>query len=47
MSTDSPLKNKHVLVVDDEPDILEFVEEELEMCLIDKATNYDNALQYL
>lgn len=47
MSTDSPLKNKHVLVVDDEPDILEFVEEELEMCLIDKATNYDSALQYL
>ena len=47
MSTDSPLKNKHVLVVDDEPDILEFVEDELEMCLIDKATNYDDALQYL
>ena len=47
MSTDSLLKNKHVLAVDDEPDILEFVEDELEMCLIDKATNYDDALQYL
>ena len=47
MSTDSLLKNKHVLAVDDESDILEFVEDELEMCLIDKATNYDDALQYL
>ena len=47
MSTDSLLKNKHVLVVDDEPDVLEFVEEELEMCLIDTAMTYDDALQYL
>jgi CheY-like chemotaxis protein len=47
MNTASPLKNKVVLVVDDEPDILETIEEELDMCLIHKATDYDTALQYL
>ena len=47
MSTDSPLKDKIILVVDDEPDILETVEEELDMCLLHKADNYDTAIQYL
>jgi CheY-like chemotaxis protein len=47
MSSDSPLKDKVILVVDDEPDVLEAVEEELDMCLIHKATDYDTALQYL
>lgn len=47
MSSDSPLKDKVVLVVDDEPDVLETVEEELDMCLIHKAADYDTALQYL
>jgi len=47
MSSDSPLKDKFILVVDDEPDILETVEEELDMCLIRKATDYDTAMQYL
>jgi DNA-binding response OmpR family regulator len=47
MSTESPLKNKMVLVVDDEPDILESVGEELEMCLLHKAKDYETALQYL
>ncbi len=47
MSSDSHLKDKVVLVVDDEPDVLETVEEELDMCLIHKATDYDTALQYL
>jgi CheY-like chemotaxis protein len=47
MKTDSPLQNKHILIVDDEPDILEFVEEELDMCIVDKANNYETALQYL
>ena len=41
------LKDKVVLVVDDEPDVLETVEEELDMCLIHKAKDYDTALQYL
>jgi CheY-like chemotaxis protein len=47
MSTESVLKNKMVLVVDDERDILETVEEELEMCLLHKAMDYETALQYL
>jgi DNA-binding NtrC family response regulator len=47
MSGDSPLKDKMVLVVDDEPDILESVEEELEMCIVHKAGDYETALQYL
>ena len=36
-----------ILVVDDEPDILDTVEEELEMCLVHKARDYETALQYL
>jgi len=47
MTSDSPLKDKVVLVVDDEPDVLETVEEELDMCLVHKASDYDTALQYL
>lgn len=47
MASESPLKDKIILVVDDEPDVLETVEEELEMCLVHKATDYDTALQYL
>ena len=47
MSSESPLKDKVVLVVDDEPDILDIVEEELNMCLVRKAADYDTALQYL
>jgi CheY-like chemotaxis protein len=44
---ESPLKDKVILVVDDEPDVLETVEEELDMCLVHKAQDYDTALQYL
>ena len=47
MMTESPLKDKLILVVDDEPDVLETVEEELDKCLMHKATDYDTALQYL
>ena len=47
MTSESPLKNKVVLVVDDEPDVLETVAEELDMCLVHKAGDYDTALQYL
>jgi len=47
MSKESPLKGKSVLVVDDEPDVLETVAEELDMCLVDKAADYNTALQYL
>lgn len=41
------LKNKVVLAVDDEPDLLESIEEILDSCLIHKALDYDTALQYL
>ena len=47
MTSESPLKDKVILVVDDEPDVLETVEEELDMALIHKAGDYDTALQYL
>ena len=47
MTTESPLKGKTVLVVDDEPDVLETVAEELDMCLVDKAQDYNTAVQYL
>jgi DNA-binding NtrC family response regulator len=44
---ESPLKDKVVLVVDDEPDILDMVEEELDQCIVHKASDYDTALQYI
>jgi CheY-like chemotaxis protein len=47
MTSESLLKDKMVLVVDDEPDILEIVGEVLSMCLVHKAGDYDTALQYL
>ena len=47
MTTESPLRDKVILVVDDEPDVLEALEEELDMCLVHKAQDYDTALQYL
>jgi CheY-like chemotaxis protein len=47
MTSNSLLKDKHILVVDDEPDVLEIVEEELDMCLVRKAKDYDTAMQYL
>ena len=47
MGSESPLKNKMVLVVDDEQDILDSVEEELDLSILHKASDYDTALQYL
>ena len=49
MATNSKnlLKDKAILIVDDEPDILETVKEQLDMCLVHTATNYDTALQHL
>jgi len=47
MIFESPLKEKAILIVDDEPDILETVEDELDMCMVHKAADYDTALQYL
>jgi len=43
ITTDNLLKDRRVLVVDDEPDILETVEELLDMCSIDTAITFDEA----
>jgi CheY-like chemotaxis protein len=47
MANNSVLKDKVILVVDDEPDILDTVAEELNMSIVHKAKDYDTALQYL
>jgi CheY-like chemotaxis protein len=47
MSTETLLQDKIILVVDDEPDILETLGEILDMCLVYKASSYDEAVQYL
>lgn len=47
MTTASLLKDKVVLVVDDEEDVLATVEEVLEMCLVTKTKDYETARQYL
>ena len=47
MDKDSPLKDKVILVVDDEQDVLETVEEELYMCLVHKAGDYNTGHQHL
>ena len=47
MSLDSPLQDKAILVVDDEPDILETVAEILDMSEVHTAVDYDMAIQYL
>jgi CheY-like chemotaxis protein len=47
MGSEDPLKDKLILIVDDEPDVLETVAEELEGCIVHKAASYDAGLQYL
>lgn len=41
------LDGKKILIVDDEPDVLETLEEMLDMCLIDKAPNFETARKFL
>jgi len=41
------LKGKRVLIVDDEEDVLEFLMELLDMCKIDKASNFEQAKNLL
>ena len=41
------LEGKKVLIVDDEPDVLEALEETLDMCEIDTSTEYEKANQLL
>ena len=47
MSSDSLLKDKAILVVDDEPDVLEAISEQLDMCRIHTAQDYHTAIQHL
>jgi len=47
MTSESPLAHKTILVVDDEPDILETIAEELDMCTVDKASSYSKGLQFM
>ena len=44
---DQLLEGKKILIVDDEPDILETLEELLDMCLIDTAPNFEAARKFL
>jgi len=41
------LSGKRILAVDDEPDVLETLEEILDTCMVDKATSYSAATDYL
>ena len=47
MNSNEILKDKIVLVVDDEVDVTDTVEEVLDTCLIRKANDFDTARQYL
>lgn len=47
MQDDDVLKDKKILIVDDEPDILETLEELLDMCIIDTAPNFETATKFL
>ena len=41
------LRNKYLLVVDDEPDVLETLEELLDMCRVDRAASFQEAVNLL
>ena len=47
MNSKEPLKGKTILLVDDEPDVLESLEDELDMCIVHKAGTFDAALQLI
>ena len=47
MKTKKLLKGKRVLIVDDEPDILDVLTELLSPCMIDRASTFEAAKQYL
>jgi CheY-like chemotaxis protein len=47
MSTKKILEGKKILIVDDEPDVLESLIELLSLCKIDTATSYDEGKQML
>ncbi len=45
--TDISLENKKVLIVDDEPDVLDSLEELLDMCTVVRAQSFEEANQLL
>ena len=47
MADDAILKGKRILIVDDEPDVLETLEELLSRCLIDKAPSFETGMKFL
>jgi len=47
MSDNNLLDGKKLLIVDDEPDVLDVLEEMLDMCEIVKASSFDEAKKYL
>lgn len=47
MADDVILKGKRILIVDDEPDVLETLEEMLSQCLIDKAPSFETGVKFL
>jgi CheY-like chemotaxis protein len=47
MTEENLLKDKLILVVDDEPDVLEIIAEQLSDSEVHKAEDYDTALQFL
>jgi len=47
MNKKGVLKDKVILAVDDEPDVLDTLEELLDMCLLHKAEDYETAHQHL
>jgi DNA-binding NtrC family response regulator len=47
MEPELSLKNKRLLIVDDEPDVLETLLELLDMCVLDTAPSYEAALIFL
>ena len=47
MTKESLLHGKRILIVDDEPDVLEILEELLTMCDVKKAFSFEEAIQLL
>ena len=41
------LNNKKILIVDDEPDVLDSLEELLDMCKLVRAGSFDEAIKYM
>lgn len=47
MTTTGRLKGKRILIVDDEPDVLDTLEELLSMCIVTKASSFREAKKQL